>query len=200
MKFNIQDLAWDKMRDLIPAVVQDAKTQSVLMLAYMNQEALQETIKTKWVTFYSRSKNKLWTKGETSGNKLALVDIKTDCDKDTLLIHANPVGPVCHTGVTTCFGEIDQSDLSFIHDLEATIQEREQLRPDGSYTTSLFNAGISRMAQKVGEEGVEVALAAVEKSNIKLCEEVADLFFHVLVLLRAKNLSFGNVIKVLKER
>lgn len=197
---NIENLAWDKMQGLLPAIVQDAKTQAVLMLGYMNQAALQKTLTTKWVTFYSRSRNALWVKGETSGNKLELVTIVSDCDNDTLLITANPIGATCHTGTTTCFGEPKLCDGDFIQTLEKTIQERYELRPEGSYTTQLFSAGISRIAQKIGEEGVEVALAAIEKSNTELCGEIADLLFHVLVLLRAKNLNFADVLGVLKAR
>lgn len=200
MKLNIHELAWEKGSGLLPAVIQDAQTSSVLMLGYMNQEALQKTIDTQWVTFYSRTKQRLWTKGETSGNKLKLVGIFPDCDQDTLLITASPTGPICHNGTTTCFPNMQLTDWDFIQKLEHLLQEREISRPENNYATSLFNEGISRIAQKVGEEGVEVALAAIEKNNEEICGEVADLMFHVLVLLKAKNLSFSEIIKVLKMR
>jgi phosphoribosyl-ATP pyrophosphohydrolase/phosphoribosyl-AMP cyclohydrolase len=170
------------------------------MLGYMNQEALQKTIDTQWVTFYSRTKERLWTKGETSGNKLKVVGIFSDCDQDTLLITADPTGPVCHNGTTTCFPDLQATDWDFIQKLEHVIAERKLSLPENSYTTTLFNAGISRIAQKIGEEGVEVALAAIEKNNAEICGEIADLLFHVLVLLKAKNLSLSDVIDVLKQR
>lgn len=200
MKFDVDDLAWEKMNGLLPVIVQDAKNGAVLMQGYMNYEALQKTIMTKQVTFFSRSKNQLWTKGETSGHFLELVDIRSDCDKDTLLVRANPMGVVCHSGTTTCFGEPHQTAWHFIQKLETIIQQREQLRPKNSYTSELFNAGISRIAQKVGEEGVEVVLAAIEKNDDDFCAEVADLLFHVLVLLRARKRSILDVIKVLENR
>lgn len=201
MKF-INELAWDKMNGLLPAIVQDAETGSILMLGYMNQEALHKTIETKWVTFFSRSKKCLWTKGETSGNKLVLVNIFPDCDNDTLLIFANPTGPICHKDTTSCFSFTDrnQTNWGFIQTLEKVIDEREQSRPDNSYTASLFNAGTSRIVQKVGEEAIEVVLAAVEKNDADFCGEVADLLFHILILLKAKKLNLSKVIKVLKER
>ncbi len=200
---NIKNLAWEKMDGLLPAIVQDAKTNAVLMLGYMNQEALQKTIDTKWVTFFSRSKNQLWVKGETSGNKLKLVTIKPDCDQDTLLITVDPIGPTCHKGSTTCFGDVDQStqtDWQFLQSLETTIAERQQSASEKSYTAKLFAAGVSRIAQKVGEEGVEVAMAAIEKDADGLCNEIADLWFHVLILLRARDLSMSHVVAVLKHR
>lgn len=193
-------LVQKKTSELFPAIIQDANTNLVLMLGYMNEDALQKTIETKWVTFFSRSQNRLWTKGEVSGNKLELVDIFTDCDKDSLLITANPIGPTCHNGTTTCFGQSYRIDWSFIQNLEVIIKQRDQWRPERSYTAKLLNSGISRIAQKVGEEGVEVLLAAIEKNNDNFCAEVADWFFHVLVLLRAKNLSLSNVIEVLRNR
>ncbi|HLB42223.1 MAG TPA: bifunctional phosphoribosyl-AMP cyclohydrolase/phosphoribosyl-ATP diphosphatase HisIE [Gammaproteobacteria bacterium] len=201
MKF-INELAWDKMNGLLPAIVQDAETGSVLMLGYMNQEALQKTIETKWVTFFSRSKKCLWTKGDTSGNKLELVNVFPDCDNDTLLIFANPAGPTCHKDTMSCFSFTDrsQTDWGFIQTLEKVIDEREQSRPDNSYIASLFNSGTSRIVQKVGEEAIEVVLAAMEKNDAVFCGEVADLLFHILVLLKAKKLNLSKVIKVLKER
>jgi phosphoribosyl-AMP cyclohydrolase / phosphoribosyl-ATP pyrophosphohydrolase len=170
------------------------------MLGYMNQEALQMTLKTKEIIFYSRSKNKLWTKGETSGNKLELLTITPDCDHDSLLIQANPLGPTCHKGISSCFGEMEYNDWRFIQALEALIQDRDQVRPKASYTADLLNAGMSRIAQKVGEESVEVVLAAIEKNDHEFCEEVADLLFHLIVLLRARKLNISKIIKVLKTR
>jgi phosphoribosyl-ATP pyrophosphohydrolase/phosphoribosyl-AMP cyclohydrolase len=200
MKFNINDLAWKKMDGLLPAIIQDANSNAVLMLGYMNQEALQKTIETKEVTFFSRSKNQLWTKGETSGNKLELVRILTDCDKDTLLIFANPIGPVCHTGVKTCFGEPASPHLEFIITLEKIIRSRQQDAHQNSYVTKLFEDGIPRIAQKVGEEAIEVALASIHKNKAEFCEEVADLLFHMLVILQARDLSLSDILKVLKTR
>jgi len=193
-------LAFEKSHGLIPVIVQNSETGSVLMLGYMNQEALHKTIETKWVTFFSRSKKTLWTKGETSGNKLELVNIFPDCDNDTLLIFAKPTGPICHKGTNTCFADNNETDWSFIQNLEKVIQDRDQTRPKNSYTASLLNLGISSIAQKVGEEAIEVVLAAVEKNDEHFIEEVADLLFHILVLLRAKNMSISKVIDVLKER
>lgn len=199
--FNINELNWEKMNGLLPAIVQDVNTNSVLMLGYMNQEALQKTIESKQVTFFSRSKNCLWTKGETSGNTLELINIFADCDKDTLLVHAIPKGPICHLGSANCFNqENKQTGLSFIEHLEKIIQERDNSRPKNSYTAKLLNSGISRIAQKVGEESIEVVLAAVEKNDEEFCSEAADLLFHLLVLLRAKNLQISDVFKILKER
>lgn len=200
MTFNIQDLAWKKMNGLIPAIVQHAITRNILMLGYMNAEALQITLTSKFVTFYSRSKNRLWTKGETSGNRLELVDLYPDCDKDALIISANPTGPVCHTGATTCFEKQKPDGLDFILTLENIIQQRKDGEYENSYTAKLFQAGLSRMAQKIGEEGVEVALAAIEKDDNEFCGEVADLLFHILVLLKAKGLNIFDVIKVLQAR
>lgn len=197
MNIDLQNLDWNKGNGLIPAIVQDANTHAVLMLAYMNASALQKTIESKLVTFYSRSKNRLWTKGETSGNHLKLVDIFVDCDQDSLLITVDPTGPACHNGTTSCF---DAAPKPVISELEMLLVERERTRPAGSYTANLFNEGIKRMAQKVGEEGVEVALAAVTHDNNELCEEIADLIFHVLVLLTAKHLSFNAVLSILKNR
>lgn len=200
MNLTINDLAWEKSNGLIPAVVQHAETGSVLMLGYMNEEALQQTIATKEVTFFSRTKNRLWTKGEVSGNKLQLVNIIADCDNDTLLVLAKPTGPVCHKETATCFADLNQTDLDFVQKLERVIASRDTSRTEDSYTSALFNAGTSRIAQKVGEEAVEVALASIDKDDATLCAEVADLFFHVLVLLRARNLKFSDVLSILKQR
>ncbi|MDD4617117.1 MAG: bifunctional phosphoribosyl-AMP cyclohydrolase/phosphoribosyl-ATP diphosphatase HisIE [Alphaproteobacteria bacterium] len=202
MKTNVTtgSIDWSKENGLVPAIVQDAKSLRVLMLGYMNEEALKNTLETNLVTFFSRSKQRLWQKGETSGHTLKLVDIKVDCDKDTLLILADPEGPTCHTNELTCFGDQkDRADLAFLADLSNTIRQRRCAAPEGSYTAKLFAAGIPRMAQKVGEEGVEVALAAATQSRT-LCEESADLLYHLLVLLEASNASLFEVLKVLRSR
>jgi len=193
-------LDWQKMGDLIPAIVQDAKSSAVLMLGYMNQAALQKTLETQWVTFYSRSKNRLWMKGEVSGNKLQLVDVVADCDQDALLILANPTGPVCHTGDLTCFANAQQTDWGFVQQLEGVIAAREQSRAENSYVASLFNAGTSKIAQKVGEEAVEVALAALDKEKEGFCGEAADLLFHLLILLKARQVDISQVVQVLRAR
>ncbi|MDX2163935.1 MAG: bifunctional phosphoribosyl-AMP cyclohydrolase/phosphoribosyl-ATP diphosphatase HisIE [Gammaproteobacteria bacterium] len=184
------------IKELIPAVIQDVNTNAVLMLGYMNQEAYEKTVETNFVTFFSRSKNRLWMKGETSGNKLEVVSIFPDCDNDTLLIKAKPFGPACHNGTTTCFN----TDGDFITELEKVIQSRESNPSEKSYVSGLFESGLNRIAQKVGEEGVEVVIAALQKDDKELCGEAADLVFHLLVLLRARKLKFSDVIDVLKER
>jgi len=184
---------------LIPAIVQDANTNIILMLGYMNQDALDETIKTSKVTFFSRSKQRLWTKGETSGNFLFLDSIILDCDKDTLLIKSNPVGPACHTGADTCFKENNVSN-DFISYLENVIREREKGDRPESYTYKLLQSETARIAQKVGEEGLEVALEAMKQGKNTLIDEAADLIFHLLVLLRHKDKNFEEVIDKLKER
>lgn len=200
IKLNIDQLAWEKMQGLLPVVVQDAKTGAILMLGYMNKAALQQTLATQWVTFYSRSKNRLWMKGEVSGNRLQLIHITADCDQDTLLAMVKPTGPVCHTGASTCFGDVDQTDWAFIQKLESIIAEREQTRVKTSYVASLFNAGMSKIAQKVGEEAVEVALASLDKEDDAFCGEAADLLFHLLILLKARKVDISKVIQVLKTR
>lgn len=200
MQFTIAQIDWDKTNHLIPAIIQHAHTGTVLMLGYMNQEALQKTMQEKRVTFYSRTKQRLWTKGETSGHFLQVVNISLDCDADTLLILVNPIGPTCHLGTESCFVSPQTSAWTFIYKLEQLLAERQQIRPANSYTTTLFDAGIHRIAQKVGEEGVEVALAAVVKNNQELCGEAADLLFHLLVLLRERGLSLQEVIQVLQDR
>ncbi|WP_235567767.1 bifunctional phosphoribosyl-AMP cyclohydrolase/phosphoribosyl-ATP diphosphatase HisIE [Lysobacter sp. Root690] len=206
---QIDALDWDKQDGLIPAVVQDAASLRVLMLGYMDRAALRATLDSGHVTFYSRSKQRLWTKGETSGNFLDLVSIETDCDRDTLLISAQPHGPTCHLGRDSCFpsaaGVSDLSDapgdtLAFLGELDALIATRERERPQGSYTTALFDKGVRSIAQKVGEEGVETALAAVAQDDAALCGEAADLLFHLQVLLRARGLSLGDAVAVLRER
>jgi phosphoribosyl-ATP pyrophosphohydrolase/phosphoribosyl-AMP cyclohydrolase len=184
---------------LIPVIVQDASTNTVLMLGFMNEEALNTTIKSKLVTFYSRSKRRLWVKGETSKNYLHLVDIKTDCDKDAILVKANPDGPVCHTGADTCFNE-KNIDKNFLTHLEHVIQERKESDSEDSYVSSLFRKGINKIAQKVGEEAVELVIEAKDNDEDKFKNEAADLLFHYLVLLNAKKCNLNDIVKILKER
>jgi phosphoribosyl-ATP pyrophosphohydrolase/phosphoribosyl-AMP cyclohydrolase len=190
-----------KNNGLIPAIIQDNETKTVLMLGYMNQEALDTTLETQKVTFFSRSKNRLWTKGEESGNFLNLVSIKNDCDNDTLLIQVNPVGPTCHTGSDTCWQEENNSSYSFLSKLENTIQERkENSTSEKSYVASLFEKGINKIAQKVGEEAVEVVIEAKDNNDDLFLSESADLLFHYLILLQAKGFKLNDVVKVLKSR
>ncbi|MEO6926273.1 MAG: bifunctional phosphoribosyl-AMP cyclohydrolase/phosphoribosyl-ATP diphosphatase HisIE [Rhodanobacter sp.] len=195
-------LDWAKGDGLLPAIVQHWLTGEVLMLGYMNAEALSQTSSSGHVTFYSRSKQRLWTKGESSGHMLALKSIRVDCDADTLLIQAEPHGPTCHNGTSSCFGEsVDVCPpLGFLAELDALIAQRHAERPEGSYTTKLFDSGIRRIAQKVGEEGVETALAAVVQGDEELLGEAADLVFHLTVALRARGLSLGDVVAVLAKR
>ncbi|MBO3098117.1 bifunctional phosphoribosyl-AMP cyclohydrolase/phosphoribosyl-ATP diphosphatase HisIE [Gelidibacter sp. DF109] len=193
LKFNSEGL--------IPAVIQDAITKNVLMLGYMNEEAFKETQETKKVTFYSRSKQRLWTKGEESGNFLNLVDIKVDCDNDTLLIQAHPVGPTCHKGSDTCWGEENSSNFGFISKLEQTILERRtNSKPEDSYVASLFAKGINKLAQKVGEEAVEVVIEAKDDNDELFLNESADLLFHYLMLLQAKGFKLEDIEMILKNR
>lgn len=195
---DIEKIDWDKMDGLVPAVVQDVTTRRVLMLGYMNRDALAKTQESNRITFYSRSKQRLWEKGETSGNYLILDELKLDCDGDALLVLARPHGPVCHKGTDTCFDE--KNKRAFLAQLEAVIDNRFEHMPKDSYITELAKAGIERMAQKVGEEGVEVALAAVSDDNDKLREESADLLFHMMVLWRAAGIKLSDVEGVLAER
>lgn len=186
---------------LVPAIIQDAQTKTVLMLGYMNQESIAKTIETNKVTFYSRSKQRLWTKGEESGNFLELVSMKSDCDQDAVLIKANPKGPTCHKGTDNCWGEQNTADLSFLNTLESVISSRKaQEQSDVSYVAQLFEEGINKIAQKVGEEAVEVVIEAKDNNDNLFLEESADLLFHYLILLQAKNYSLSDVIKVLKSR
>ncbi|WP_430401352.1 bifunctional phosphoribosyl-AMP cyclohydrolase/phosphoribosyl-ATP diphosphatase HisIE [Flavobacterium sp.] len=186
---------------LIPAIIQDNETKNVLMLGYMNQEALDKTLEINKVTFFSRSKNRLWTKGEESGNFLNLVSIKNDCDNDTLLIQVNPVGPTCHTGLDTCWQETNNQNFGFISKLENTIQERkENADSEKSYVASLFAKGMNKIAQKVGEEAVEVVIEAKDNNDDLFLSESADLFFHYLILLQAKGFQLNDVVNVLKGR
>ncbi|MBI2380867.1 MAG: bifunctional phosphoribosyl-AMP cyclohydrolase/phosphoribosyl-ATP diphosphatase HisIE [Gammaproteobacteria bacterium] len=191
---------WAKGGGLLPAVVQDAGSGKVLMLGYMDEEALARSLETGRVTFFSRSKNRLWTKGEASGNYLALESVHADCDADTLLVLARPAGPTCHRGTETCFAPEAAPGLSFLAELEALIAERLADPPPGSYTASLAQAGIKRVAQKVGEEGLECALAAATGDAQELSNEAADLVYHLLVLLRLKGLDLAAVLGVLAER
>ncbi len=194
---EIATLAWDKQGGLLPAIVQDAATYRVLMLGYMNRAALDATLASGRVTFYSRSRARLWIKGETSGNTLELVSIAADCDSDSLLVQARPRGPTCHRGTASCFAD---APGDFLGELDALIAKRHAERPQGSYTTQLFDAGIRRIAQKVGEEGVETALAAVVQNDVALLGESADLVYHLLVLLRARGLDLRDAVEILRTR
>lgn len=193
----LESLDWSKGDGLLPAVVQDADSLQVLMLGYVSAESLQVTLQTGHMTFFSRSRQRLWTKGEQSGNVLAVQSIAVDCDADTLLVRARPAGPTCHTGAESCF---PQAPKDFIGQLDQLVATREAQRPAGSYTTSLFDGGIRRIAQKVGEEGVETALAAVVQGDDELLGEASDLVFHLLVLLRARGLGLQDVRTLLEAR
>jgi len=199
-QFDATTLDWSKSDGLLPAIVQDTDSGLVLMLGYMNHAALEHTRSSGHVTFYSRSKQRLWTKGESSGHVLALVDIQIDCDRDTLLIHARPHGPTCHNGTTTCFGDFPGPPLAFLGELSKLVAARHAQQPEGSYTTRLFESGTRRIAQKVGEEGVETALAAVCQDRDALLGEAADLTFHLLVLLRDRGIGLDELAQVLRER
>ncbi|TOF81287.1 bifunctional phosphoribosyl-AMP cyclohydrolase/phosphoribosyl-ATP diphosphatase [Vibrio parahaemolyticus] len=193
---------WEKVDGLVPAIVQDFQSSQVLMMGYMNQDALAKTGETGQVTFCSRTKERLWTKGETSGNVLQLVNISLDCDNDTLLVRVNPIGPTCHTGTTTCWdGDAqEESQMVWLHQLEQLLAARKSADPDSSYTASLYARGTKRISQKVGEEGVEVALAATSGDKAELVCESADLIYHLLVLLQDQGLSMNDVVNKLKER
>ncbi len=193
------DLDFEKGNGLIPAIIQDHQTGKVLMLGYMNEAAFEKTKAEKRVCFYSRTKERLWTKGESSGNFLEIIDIKKDCDQDTLLIAAKPLGPVCHTGQETCFNE-KNIDTNFLKHLESIIQNRKKSPTDSSYTSSLFAKGINKVAQKVGEEAVELVIEAKDDNRDLFLGEAADLLYHYLVLLTAKDFELEDVIAVLKER
>lgn len=188
------------MNGLIPAIIQDNYTQKVLMLGFMNKEAYEKTVETGKVTFFSRTKNRLWTKGEQSGNFLHVVSIKADCDNDTLLIMVHPDGPVCHTGTDTCWGEKNEQDIMFLKELQDFIDRRRQEMPDKSYTTSLFNSGVNKMAQKVGEEAVETIIEACNGTDERLIYEGADLLYHLIVLLTYKGYRIEDLARELKER
>ena len=203
MSLDIATVDFSKGDGLVPAIVQDADSGAVLMLAYMNREALEQTLARKRAVFFSRSKQRLWEKGETTGHTLDVVDVFADCDNDTVLVTARPRGPTCHTGTLTCFGDEPRSaatDISFLAKLEAVIAQRATDKPEESYTARLLSKGMNKVAQKVGEEGVETALAGVNESGQKLVEESADLLFHLLVLLRARGVPLANVIRALEGR
>ena len=191
---------FSKNEGLVPAIVQDAKTNKVLMLGYMNQEAYETTITNKKVTFFSRSRQELWTKGETSGNELLVQEILLDCDQDTLLVKAEPTGPVCHTGKDTCFNEINDKSDDFLFSLEKIIEERSNSTPEESYTAKLLSDGLNKISQKVGEEATEVIVAALNQTDEQLKDEVADLLYHLLVLLQAKGVSLSDINTVLANR
>ena len=194
-------LDFEKMNGLVPAIIQDDRTLRVLMLGFMNEEALQKTLSTNKVTFYSRSRKCLWTKGETSGNYLNVVSIKCDCDNDTLLIRAIPDGPVCHTGADTCWNERNTSSpLAFLSELQDFIEKRHEEMPEGSYTTSLFKDGLNRMAQKVGEEALETVIEAVNGSDERLIYEASDMFYHLIVLLTEKGIRIERIAEELQTR
>ena len=193
-------LDFEKMGGLIPAIVQDNNTNKVLMLGFMNEEALEQTLSSGKVTFFSRTKNRLWMKGETSGNTLSVVSITPDCDNDTLLIKAIPAGPVCHLGTDTCFGEKNEEDIMFLKYLQNFIERRRHEMPKGSYTTTLFQKGINRMAQKVGEEAVETVIEATNGTEDRLIYEASDLIYHLIVLLTSKGLRIDDLARELKKR
>jgi phosphoribosyl-ATP pyrophosphohydrolase/phosphoribosyl-AMP cyclohydrolase len=197
---NLDEIDWDKGEGLAPAIVQNSDNGQILMLAYMDRAALAQTISTKKVTFFSRSKNRLWTKGETSGNWLDYISGEMDCDADTLLIQARPQGPSCHTGSVTCFNDQPPNNIGFLDQLGTLIAERHKTMPEGSYTTSLFAEGKARIAQKVGEEGVELALARMKDDSAEMAHEAADLLFHMMVLLEDAGLSLADAINVLQDR
>jgi len=195
MKIN-----FDEQTGLVPAIIQDAQNKTFLMLGYMNREAVQKSLETGLVTFYSRSRKELWTKGETSGNFLQLVDIRPDCDVDTLLVQANPTGPVCHLGTDTCWGEVNRLQCGFLSRLEDIITDRKTNPSANSYTSSLFKKGINKVAQKVGEEAVEMVIEAKDQNDELFLNEAADLLFHYLILLQAKNFLFRDVLEILRLR
>ena len=192
---------FEKLNGLVPAIVQDATTKNVLMLGFMNQEAYDKTLATGHVTFWSRSRNCLWTKGETSGNFLNLVSIQNDCDDDTLLVKVHPQGPTCHTGTDTCWGETNQKPaISFLSELQDFIEKRYQEMPEGSYTTKLFRDGVNKMAQKVGEEALETVIEATNGDDEHLVYEASDMIYHLLVLLTSKGLRIENIAEELHRR
>ncbi len=191
---------FDKMNGIVPAIIQDDKTLKVLMLGFMNEEAYNKTVETGKVTFWSRTKQRLWTKGETSGNFLEVVSITNDCDNDTLLVKANPTGPVCHTGADTCWNETNDNPIMFLTELQRFIDKRHSEMPEGSYTTGLFREGLGRMTQKVGEEAVELVIESMKGDNDRLIYEASDLFYHLIVLLTSKGLRIEDIARELMER
>jgi phosphoribosyl-ATP pyrophosphohydrolase/phosphoribosyl-AMP cyclohydrolase len=198
--FDSNSLDWDKADGLLPALVQDADTAQVLMLGYMNREALEATLRSGLVTFFSRSKQRLWQKGETSGHLLELREILSDCDQDALLIRAEPKGPTCHLGQESCFGTSSTQSAAWLGKLERLVRQRAADLPQGSYTTELLKAGPKRIAQKVGEEAVELALAATAGGSEECLEEIADLLYHVVVLMRSRQLTWSQVMETLADR
>ncbi|WNJ94918.1 bifunctional phosphoribosyl-AMP cyclohydrolase/phosphoribosyl-ATP diphosphatase HisIE [Vibrio ruber] len=202
LAFLSERIDWEKVEGLVPAIIQDFQSGQVLMMGYMNDSALEKTVLTEQVTFFSRTKQRLWTKGETSGNVLQLKNIALDCDNDTLLVKVDPAGPTCHTGTTSCWDadQQEESQMVWLHQLEQLLGERKQADPESSYTASLYARGTKRISQKVGEEGVEVALAATSGDKAELVCESADLVYHLLVLLQDQGLSMNDVINKLKER
>ena len=200
MEDIINKINFNKSNGLVPVIVQDQHTFKVLMLGYMNKEALQKTLESRLVTFFSRSKQRLWTKGESSGNHLQLIDIKVDCDGDTLLVRALPNGPVCHTGDDTCFAETNSGGITFLNHLASVIKDRKNNPSGKSYTSSLFQKGINKIAQKVVEEAVELVIESKDENHELFKNEAADLIFHLMVLLEEKNISLTDVVSVLEER
>ena len=194
------ELDFEKMNGLVPAIIQDNYTQKVLMLGFMNKEAYDKTMETGKVTFFSRTKNRLWTKGEESGNFLHVVSVKADCDNDTLLIMVHPEGPVCHKGTDSCWGEKNEQDIMFLKELQDFIDRRHEEMPEKSYTTSLFKSGVNKMAQKVGEEAVETVIEACNGTDERLIYEGADLIYHLIVLLTSKGYRIEDLARELKER
>ncbi|MCK4854047.1 MAG: bifunctional phosphoribosyl-AMP cyclohydrolase/phosphoribosyl-ATP diphosphatase HisIE [Bacteroidales bacterium] len=193
-------LNFDKMGGILPAIIQDAQTNEVLMLGFMNQEAYEKTVSEGKVTFYSRTRERLWTKGEESGNFMDVVEILEDCDADTLLIRANPQGPVCHTGMRTCFGETDQDNLAFLQNLQALLQSRKEELPENSYTAKLFRQGPRKIAKKLGEEATELVIEAMDSDNECFLNEAADLLFHMTILLVDRGYRLEDVAKILADR
>lgn len=197
----IENIDFEKLNGLVPAIIQDAKTKNVLMLGFMNEEAYRKTIETGRVTFWSRSRNTFWTKGETSGNYLQLVELKNDCDNDTLLVKVIPHGPTCHTGTDTCWGEDNTAyPTAFLSELQDFIEKRHEEMPEGSYTTKLFKDGVNKIAQKVGEEAIETVIEATNGSNEKLAYEASDMLYHLLVLLTSKGMRIEQIIEELQKR
>lgn len=196
---DADELNFEKLGGLIPAIVCDAQTDQVLMLGFMNEEAFTKTVETKLVTFFSRTRNELWTKGETSGNYLNLVEIKKDCDNDSLLVFANPVGQTCHLGTYSCFG-VERTNINFLNQLNELIQERKNQLPENSYTTKLFQLGADRIIQKVGEEAIETVIAAKNRDKNEIVNETSDLIYHLLVMLVEQEIEFEDVVSKLIER
>ncbi len=194
------EIDFEKMNGLVPAIIQDADTAKVLMLGFMNREAYEKTVQTGKVTFYSRTRQRLWTKGEESGNFLQLVSMKADCDRDTLLVQVHPQGPVCHTGADTCWDEKNEQPVMFLKELQDFIDRRYSEMPENSYTTSLFRSGVNKMAQKVGEEAVETVIEACNGTDDRLIYESADLIYHLIVLLTSKGYGIEDIARELKER